>query len=297
MTTHHLPAAGLGRRLLRRAVARLPRGRARIARLLSRRWREPFIDVVEPHELGLKLGIEPADPFQMEIWLGTYQPHVLAFMRRCVRPGATVLCAGLHVGYIAAVARRLAGPSGLVLSAEPDAAARAWALRNLALADATRDARVEVLAGGLSDTPGALPLYRSAVMGHSSFAAPHQPGGTDVVPVHRGDDWLGGLGVRALDVLVLDVEGWEVHTLRGLASTIAHSTGLRALVEASEWALESAGESRGSLIDFWQARGFTVRWAVRYGRDLSFGVWGPPATAHGPSLAGDLLCVRDGTAG
>jgi len=287
--------AGPGLRLLARAAAHLPHGRSRLARALSRYLRRPFVDAVYPRELGVRLVIDPRDPFQVEIWLGAYQPNVVSFLRQSVAPGSVVLCAGLHVGYIASLASRLAGAHGTVLSAEPDPVARAWAERNLLISRDGAAAPVIVLPGGLSSAPGELRLYASTVMGHSSFALPHHGTERLSVPVVRGDDWLESLGVRRIDVMVLDVEGWEVHALRGLERTIARSPRLRAMVEVADWALHDAGSTPAELFDFWRRLGFEVRWARHHGRHFACGVWGPVAAADSRE-AGDVLCVRDGAA-
>lgn len=285
--------AGPLHRMIRHVASRLPRGRARAARALSRVLREPFVDVVAPYDLGVHLTIDPRDAFQVEIWLGAYQPHVVSFLRNAVRPGARVLCAGLHVGYVAALARRLAGPGGLVVAADPDPCAFECAVRNLRLSDSPAAAPVKLFAGGLSDTAGELRLFQSAVMGHSSFAAPHQGMNVLAVPLVRGDDWLRSLGVSQLDVIVLDVEGWELHVLRGLGDVVTRSPQLCALVEVSEWALRGAGTSRDALYEYWADRGFGMRWA----RDVRAGA---PLGVGGPSLAelrnvdGDLVCERNG---
>jgi FkbM family methyltransferase len=285
-------AAGPFLRLIRWAAARLPRGRARLARALARVLRTPFVDTVEPRDLQTRMVIDPSDPFQLEIWLGTYQPHVISFLRQSIKPGATVLVAGLHVGYIATLAARLAGPRGIVLSAEPDPAARDAAQRNLAMLDGTC-APVHVLAAGLSDSDGSLTIHLSSTLGHSSFAGPHHARARDVVPLRRGDDWLRERGVRALDVLVLDVEGWECHALGGLAGVIAESPHLVALVEVSDWALRDAGASVSMLLDWLDAHGFDVFWAESpTGRH---GVSGARADAN-DVRAGDVLCVKKAAA-
>jgi FkbM family methyltransferase len=192
---------------------------------------------------------------------------------------------------VASLARKLAGPTGLVLTAEPDEAARDRAALNLALEPQEALAPIHVLPGGLSDETAELQLYRSAVLGHSSFAAPHDAKSIETVPLTRGDDWLKVLGVHELDVLVLDVEGWELHVLRGLEEVIAHSPRLSALIEVSEWALRDAGSTRGALFDHLSQRGFDMRWAAQVSPLAPLGVWGA-SVADAGEAEGDLLCVR-----
>jgi len=95
-------------RALQRLMVALPRGRGRVARFLAGKLRKPFVARVPPFELDVLLTIDPSDAFQLEIWLGAYQPHVINFLTQSVRHGDAVLCAGLHVGYTVAIARRLA---------------------------------------------------------------------------------------------------------------------------------------------------------------------------------------------
>ena len=282
--------AGRALRSFRWLVSRLPRGRARIARALSGVLRTPFVDFVEPETYGVRLVIDPADPFQLEIWLGTYQPHVVSFLRSTVRPGAHVLCAGLHVGYVAGIARALAGPNGAVYSAEPDQTARERARRNLSLQAGA--APVHIFEGGLSDADGSLTLHRSSVLGHSSFACEHQPLDETTVAVVQGDRWLNDLNVPRLDVIVLDVEGWELQVLRGLRETIARSLSLVALVELTEWALRGAGTSSVELVAFLRKSGFEIRWVTQFGAEFPFGVWGPVVDDPTEARSNDVLCIR-----
>src|SRR5690606_31853282 len=155
---------------------------------------------------------------------------------------------------------------------------------------------IDVFAGGLSDQAGEIRLHESWRLGHSSFGAHHHHLRDRVEPIVRGDQWLESLGVAAIDALVLDVEGWEVHALNGLTGVIDNSPGCRALVEVSEWALTTAGHTRADLFGFWRSHRFEMRWATHYGAGHEFGVWGDIVTDDGPRLAGDILCYRPDTA-
>jgi FkbM family methyltransferase len=284
------PSAPL--RALRRAIGLLPRGRTRATHWLARRLHTPIRDRVPPYRLGLTFTIDPRDLFQAEIWTGAYQPHLRSFLMSTVRPGDRVLCAGLHVGYIAAIARRLAGRGGIVLSAEPDPTARALAERNLALCERPSDAPIHILDAGLSDRDAELQFNKSRTLGHSSFGSPHHLDRTITASVRRGDDWLKSLGVTELDVMVLDVEGWELHALEGLRAVVSASANLRALVEANAWALTDAGSSIGALLEWWRGRGFEVRWAQTADPRKPYGLDAAPITTVSANVASDILCTR-----
>lgn len=269
----------------------LPRGRGRIARFLAGKLRKPFVARVPPFELDVRLTIDPSDAFQLEIWLGAYQPHVISFLTQSVRKDDVVLCAGLHVGYTVAIARRLAGPGGLVLSAEPDPAALGQGRNNLSLADPRRDAPVKILDGGLSDADDTLELHQSAVLGHSSFASPHHELRVTEASLRRGDAWLAELGVDHIDVMVLDVEGWELRVLRGLEHTLRRSSRLVAMVELSRWALADARTSPAAVVKFLRDQGIQVRWASMRSPTMPFGVWGDLVDSGDEGVANDILCL------
>ena len=288
--------AGRGLRLVRQVLARLPRGRTRAAHLLGRILKRPFIDDVPPYDAGVRLVIDPTDRFQLEIWVGAYQPHVVSFLRRAIRPGDRVLCAGLHIGYVAAIARRLAGPRGLVVSAEPDQSARQRAELNLRLSEGAACAPIHVLPAGLSDQDETLVLHKSSVLGHSSFGTPHHEESLVRAPVRRGDAWLAELGVDGLDVVVLDVEGWELSVLTGLSAVLTNSPTLRAMIEVSEWALRDAGTSVDALLDFCWSAGLVVHWAERADDRAPYGVKGSLAKPRGGIRANDVLCVARSSA-
>ena len=285
--------AGVGLRSLRAILTRLPRGRTRAARLVGGALRRSFVDDVPPYDAGVRLVIDPHDPFQLEIWLGAYQPHVVSFLRSAIKPGDRVLCAGLHVGYVAALARRLAGPRGLVLSAEPDQTARQRAEVNLRLSESAACAPIHVLPAGLSDQDETLAFHKSSVLGHSSFGTPHHEERLVNTPVRRGDTWLAELGVDALDVMVLDVEGWELSALRGLRDVIGKSPGLRAMIAVSDWALHDAGTSAEALLAFCWDAGLVVRWAEHADDRAPYGVAGSLARPNQGIRANDVLCVAN----
>lgn len=50
-----------------------------------------------------------------------------------------------------------------------------------------------------------------------------------------------------IDGLVLDVEGWELKALTGLANTLARKRPRWAVIECADWALRGAGTSEQAL--------------------------------------------------
>ena len=65
-----------------------------------------------------------------------------------------------------------------------------------------------------------------------------------------GDEFLERKGIDHVDVIKIDVEGWELNVLSGLAQTISASRDLTLFCEFNPQAQECAGRGRTELIDY-----------------------------------------------
>ena len=143
---------------------------------------------------------------------GGYESHVVAVFRRFIRPGWNVIDLGANVGYFSLLAASLVGPSGSVLSIEPNP-------RNVRLLEASRRINnidwltvIQVAAGRVA---GILVLNTS----HSN--------GTTAAPFQNIDDFLASEIVACVPVsglvpsdkpihfIKVDVEGAEYNALLG----------------------------------------------------------------------------------
>jgi FkbM family methyltransferase len=140
-----------------------------------------------------------------------YEPEVWTALLEDVRPGDTFVDVGANVGlYAVAVARRVR--PGRVIAFEPDASNAELLDRNIAV-NKVRDA-VEVRVVALGDTSGELP-FRSA-MQRSRFDA----NSSETVHMSTLDLELEG----PVDVLKIDVEGFEPEVIAGAVGILCDST-------------------------------------------------------------------------
>jgi FkbM family methyltransferase len=115
---------------------------------------------------------------------------------------------------------------------------------------------------GLSDEPARLTLHiRDDEEGHGSFAPRSWPGGrTSVVEVTSFDRWRAarGLAVPAAPTwaIKIDVEGYELHVLRGMAEALSARAFLGVVVELNELTLRSAGATGSEVLDLLFAAGY-----------------------------------------
>ena len=96
-----------------------------------------------------------------------------------------------------------------------------------AFAEANRLDGVTIVAAGLSDAPGLLPLKLRSPLGFDGAAsiADDRPDGfyraSVPIPLLQGDAALAALGLDAVRLINVDVEGAELEVLRGLSAALA----------------------------------------------------------------------------
>ena len=239
---------------------------------LLRAWLGADASVIVPALGGLfKVVVRPDDhgPGAQIALSGVWEPHLAAWWPRLVKPGATIVDVGANVGFHALHAAVLAGPRGRVVAVEPDPG-NARLLR-LACSLLSGAAPVEVVEAALSDHDGTLAFSDLGNPGNSGarFTHPeeetlrrlvHGPAPTfSEVRALRWDDHFGDVKI---DLVKLDVEGYEPIVVRGMAVSVER---FRPAV-VSEFApgnLEHLGGVRAEEYLAWFfARGYRA-WIVR----------------------------------
>jgi FkbM family methyltransferase len=193
-------------------------GKARLERLARRVLGLDVMRAESP--AGVKYLLVPDEVVQREILLrGAYEPRTLALVTRLLKPGDTMVDVGGHVGQYALHAALAVGPSGRVVSFEPNPHTYQFLRRNVAL-NGVADRVVAVL-GAVDDAPGVAPMtlgleenwgLASRADGAHAHGAPPSFHAATV----RLDAALAALAVRRVDVLKVDVEGYELNVLRSL---------------------------------------------------------------------------------
>jgi FkbM family methyltransferase len=147
-------------------------------------------------------------------YLGDWDRRVTWICRKLLRPGDTVLDVGSNYGLVAIVAGRLVGPTGLVHAFEPQPRL-AEMIRSSAEANGLGQVHVHQVA--LSESDGTFDLFIPA--NHSGGSSLLKPEGSDdeklAVEVRRASAYLEEIGVKAVRLLKIDVEGHEAQVFRG----------------------------------------------------------------------------------
>jgi FkbM family methyltransferase len=163
------------------------------------------------------------------------EADLFAFLRQTIRPGDVVLDVGALVGVYAVLAARWSQPGGRVIAFEPTPSSAALARRHAAF-NRVDGVEIEVIEAAASDKPGRATLheYDASHMPFVNSLAPAAdataaPVTRDVVVVTI-DDVCRARGVVP-SVVRMDVQGAEVHALRGATETIRAAARLSLVVE------------------------------------------------------------------
>jgi FkbM family methyltransferase len=167
---------------------------------------------------------------------GSWEPTYTEAFTRLLRPGAAVVDVGANLGWYTLVSAQAVGREGRVFAVEPNPR-MAQLLRESARAN-NFHGHVTVFQAALSDRAGVVDLlYRQ-----------ESPGGAQIRPAElalgpfaaalpsvrvasqRLDELLAG-HAGPVDVMEMDVEGWEGVALQGATALLDRSPGLRLMVE------------------------------------------------------------------
>jgi FkbM family methyltransferase len=142
----------------------------------------------------------------------TWEPHIVAIIRNNLHPGQVFVDIGANVGVMSLYAAMAVGPTGKVISFEPDEDNARFFLRGVFESKFQDFVRLHRFA--LSDRQAIFSLTG----GSNANLTPASAGGRMVQAI-RGDDLL--FQEPRVDVIKLDIEGFEPLALAGLERTIA----------------------------------------------------------------------------
>jgi FkbM family methyltransferase len=198
---------------------------------------------------GSTIRLNLASEMQRLIYLGAFEMAEVGLVRRCLRAGGTFVDAGANLGFFTFLAASIVGPSGRALAVEPNP--RMFERLSESI-HANRLAQVSATQIGLSDTAGSTDLYlppRETPCDNATMLAGAAGSERVRVSVRPLDDVLAESGIESVDLLKIDVEGYEPRVLEGARKTISSGRIRAVLIELNDIALREAGSSSQQLFD------------------------------------------------
>ena len=191
---------------------------------------EPFYRLVGPYggraivkTAGVRLYVDPFSTMgRVVVDGGDYEPHIVTLIGETVPAGGTFLDIGANEGLFSAIAAKAAGPNGLVIAVEPQSRLRDILEINLAL---NRQCEVRIYQNAVSDGDGEilhLNLGPTSHTGGSSLVRRYRwRPRSEPVTTRSVDSILAELGNPHVDLMKVDVEGFEHEVVLSAAETLA----------------------------------------------------------------------------
>lgn len=215
---------------------------------------------------GAKLIVDTRDRL-LAPWLlmdGLWESDATAWMHDTLRPGAVMVDVGANIGYFTVLAAQLVGPEGRVVAVEASPGLADIVRRNVAMNGHLPTVTVWQRAAwsGLDRLRLHQRVHYGANSSLAGAAAEHLEALADreeevEVEAVALDDLLGGL--ERIDVLKLDVEGAEVHALRGLAGTVAAHPEMTLMVEWAPEQIRRMGDQPEEVVALLTGAGFAMK--------------------------------------
>jgi FkbM family methyltransferase len=173
---------------------------------------------------------------------------------------------GANIGYFTALATSRLKKSGAIHAFEPDP-------HNFSLLQKTvanqKTKLVHLHHCALGDENGSVELFHSPVDNYGDHRVYGSHSGTHpkvVVPMRIGDDLLASSDTTTIDFIKIDVQGFEVQVLRGLANTIRSSE--RAVLLSEVWpaGMKLAGSSVEEFVRLCESFGFAAHALLETGQ-------------------------------
>jgi FkbM family methyltransferase len=247
-------ALSLGFRLLRVLPPTTP-GKARLGRVLLGACRRTDDVAVTDRRGGQFLVPNLREPVALHLLIdGVYEPPLGDFLRAQLASGATFVDVGANVGVFTILAGWLVGPDGRVLALEPSPRVFPYLEHNVRR-NGLENVRLRQCAA--LDHDGTSVSFYEAPAQHFGMGAlaPQFDGQPTPVPGRTLDSLLEDEEIERVDLLKVDVEGFEADVFRGARRLLTSGRPPVIVFEFRDWAEERVpggrpGDAQRLLMDW-----------------------------------------------
>lgn len=222
---------------------------------------------------GLAFIAQPALPIGWHITMfGTYEPELRRILGALLGPGCVAIDVGANIGWHTSLMARLVGPDGRVLAVEANPSVRERLAANLAI---NRLHQVEVIPCALAAGAGRVSFFGpggddpESANGHvtDSTRMTGDPLNLLTVEARTLDAVVEAEGLSRVDVIKIDVEGFEWPVLQGAERTLRRFKPHVVFEYLKEYA-DRGGATPECLTTFFDAQGYGLfsmsrNWAER----------------------------------
>lgn len=235
------------------------RGRWQLARLLMGRALDQTDCMLKTSDGQLVQVPCLREPIAFSILVdGTYEPETWNVIKARLPVGGAFVDIGANVGLFSLQAAKHVGPSGRVVAVEASEKIFAFLERNVRLSGYSNVQCLAIAATNNNDAEISFYDAPSEKFGMGSMA-PQFNMSPRLVAGRTLDTILSDLGITHVDVLKVDVEGFEAAVFRGAAQTCTSAWKPTIVFEFLDWAEERAHEETGAAQEVLLGYGYALK--------------------------------------
>ena len=184
--------------------------------------------------------INPKDPIHSAaLTFGVYEKFEIELMSKICSTGKVVVDIGAHVGLYTAIAGLGVGPSGRVFALEPDPVSFNYLQQTV---KANKLANIQLVQAAASNKNDRSQLFASSTnRGDTRMYNNNNADCVIQVETLKLDDYFDTQKISTIDIIKMDIQGFEGHAIEGMKEIIRRSPRLIILMEFWPTGLTSAG--------------------------------------------------------
>ena len=188
------------------------------------------------------LYLNPNDPVVSgAIFFNVYEKNETNFLKSICFEGMNVLDIGANIGFYTSIFSQFAGDKGIVIAIEPDKESYKYLLESINCFNYKNVLSFPIAA---SDTRKKLPLFISKEnRGDNRLYATEQKRNSIMVDCLTIDELLKENEIRNLDLIKIDVQGYESKVLKGMSKIVRSSKKLILISEFWPKGISQSGEN------------------------------------------------------
>ncbi len=201
--------------------------------------------------------LNPKDPVVSgALRFGVYEKAESRWFQSVCHPGMTFLDVGANIGYYTALGSHLVGLKGKVISVEPDPESFSYLEQTISANNSNNVLAFQVAA---SDKKTHLPLYISTEnRGDNRLYASSEDRTEILVKAQPLDELLFEHDIDHVDLIKIDVQGYEPKVIEGLKKTISRSPQIVLITEFWPKGITDAGADAKVFLDNLRNLGLTL---------------------------------------
>jgi FkbM family methyltransferase len=227
----------------------------RAARWMRERITGSAIVVVTERIDGHRIGIN-SDYIDLLKGQG-YEKGTTRVFAELVKEGMNVIDIGANIGYYTLLAARRVGPKGKVYAFEPEPQNFKLLIENIQLNGYKNVVAVQKAVSNRAGT-ASLFLGLRGSGSHSLLSSRDYGKETIAIKTVTLDEFFEKKGSPAIQMIKMDIEGWEMEALDGMCRLIKRNSPLKMVVEFYPWGLLSRDINPLALTSKLRELGFTI---------------------------------------